>query len=399
MPRKTIEQPTGVMEREFDEADNVSGGDGELVFAQAFLGEEFDEAEPQLKDLKEVDLLSDDEIYDALHNQGQDGEEFDNPTQIHRQYMREIEKFPLLELEQEKAVTRKVWKGLQAEKILASGKVIGKGERKALEQDRSDLEENMELLARSNLRLVVSIAKRYYSKHLTLLDLIGEGNIGLCKAMHGFEPERGFKFSTYATHWIRQGIRRSFINSGHDIRIPVHMYEKLEDLVRVRKDLLVELKRNPTENELFQCLNTELKEPVSEKAFQQLLYWEGMQNSAVSLNWRVDDRDDAGEFGDFVPDETVATPEEASDKIALKETLERFIATLDGRRQRIFRLYHGLEDGMKWTHEDISEDPKVLVTRERVRQLLKDMKKKLITWDRGNGDTLRSYVVSAKKRK
>ncbi|NLK28835.1 MAG: RNA polymerase sigma factor RpoD [Clostridiales bacterium] len=245
-------------------------------------------------------------------------------------YLKEIGKYPLLSTEDEIELSKKIEKGD---------------------------EEAKNKLAESNLRLVVSIAKRYVGRGLSFLDLIQEGNLGLIKAVEKFDYTKGFKFSTYATWWIRQAITRSIADQSRTIRIPVHMSEIINRTYRVSRDLLQTLGREPSEQELSEALGL----PV-EKVREVLK----VSTDPVSLDTPIGEEDDS-HLGDFIQDDTVMGPEEAASYAILRDQISKLLDTLTEREQRVLILRFGLQDGRSRTLEEVGKE--FHVTRERIRQI------------------------------
>ncbi len=247
-----------------------------------------------------------------------------------RMYLKEIGKVPLLTAEEEIA--------------LAKGMENGD-------------EESKRRLAEANLRLVVSIAKRYVGRGMLFLDLIQEGNLGLIKAVEKFDFRKGFKFSTYATWWIRQAITRAIADQARTIRIPVHMVETINKLIRVSRQLLQELGRDPSADELAR----EMQMPV-EKVRDIMK----IAQEPVSLETPIGEEDDS-HLGDFIPDDDIPSPAEAAAFTLLKEQLMEVLDSLTDREEKVLRLRFGLDDGRARTLEEVGKE--FNVTRERIRQI------------------------------
>ena len=285
--------------------------------------EGIDEEEPDIEDLKEVEDIK----LDDINFSDFDGVNVDDPV---RMYLKEIGRIPLLTYEEETELAKKV-----------------------LEGD----EEAKKKLSESNLRLVVSIAKKYVGRGMLFLDLIQEGNMGLIKAVEKFDYKKGYKFSTYATWWIRQAITRSIADQARTIRIPVHMVETINKLIRTSRHLLQRLGREPSPEELAE----ELEMPVEKVAEIQKI-----AQDPVSLETPIGEEDDS-HLGDFIQDDDSPAPHDAAAYTLLKEQLEEVMNTLTPREAKVLKLRFGLEDGKARTLEEVGREFEV--TRERIRQI------------------------------
>uniref|UniRef100_UPI0040256E3D RNA polymerase sigma factor RpoD n=1 Tax=Roseburia inulinivorans TaxID=360807 RepID=UPI0040256E3D len=294
-----------------------------------------------------------------------DGVSIEDPV---RMYLKEIGKVPLLSAEEEIELAKNMEAGAVAkEKItILKGREENateeelaeiKEEIKNLQKDLDAGDEAKKRLAEANLRLVVSIAKRYVGRGMLFLDLIQEGNLGLIKAVEKFDYRKGYKFSTYATWWIRQAITRAIADQARTIRIPVHMVETINKLIRVSRQLLQELGREPSPEEIA----VEMNMPV--ERVREILK---ISQEPVSLETPIGEEEDS-HLGDFIQDDNVPVPADAAAFTLLKEQLEEVLGTLTDREQKVLTLRFGLEDGRARTLEEVGKE--FNVTRERIRQI------------------------------
>ncbi len=285
-----------------------------------------------------------------------------------RMYLKEIGKVPLLSADEEIELAQNMEDGAVAtEKInVLKGRLDGaseeekaeiKQEIKTLQRDVDKGADAKKRLAEANLRLVVSIAKRYVGRGMLFLDLIQEGNLGLIKAVEKFDYKKGYKFSTYATWWIRQAITRAIADQARTIRIPVHMVETINKLIRVSRQLLQELGREPSPEEIAK----EMSMPVDR--VREILK---ISQEPVSLETPIGEEEDS-HLGDFIKDDNVPVPADAAAFTLLKEQLEEVLGTLTEREQKVLTLRFGLEDGRARTLEEVGKE--FNVTRERIRQI------------------------------
>ncbi len=282
-----------------------------------------DMEEPDIEDLEEVEDIK----LDDINTMNLEGVSIDDPV---RMYLREIGKIPLLTYEEELE--------------LAKGVLAGD-------------EEAKQKLAESNLRLVVSIAKKYVGRGMLLLDLIQEGNMGLIKAVEKFDYTKGYKFSTYATWWIRQAITRAIADQARTIRIPVHMVETINRLIRTSRHLLQQLGREPTVEEIAH----EMEIPV-----EKVVEIQKIAQDPVSLETPIGEEDDS-HLGDFIQDDDSPAPQDSAAYTLLREQLEDVMNTLTPREAKVLKLRFGLEDGKARTLEEVGKE--FMVTRERIRQI------------------------------
>jgi len=305
--------------------EDVLNQDGDVEEVTVAVGSVIEPEEPAAEDLEEVDtdedLLSQEQYFD------------DASDDSVRLYLREIGKIPLLTSEEELAL---------AHRVVA-------GEKRAKDK-----------MAEANMRLVVSIAKRYSGRGLDFLDLIQEGNTGLLRAVEKFDPDKGFKFSTYATWWIRQAITRAIADQARTIRIPVHMVETINKLLRTQRRMTQELNREPSIEELAKELEMEP---------DKVEYVMKIKQDITSLDAGVgrDGDDEDSVLRDFIEDEDGTTPEESAASQLLKEQVQSILSTLSDREQKIIKMRFGLENGKSHTLEEVGQE--FAVTRERIRQI------------------------------
>ena len=294
-----------------------------------------------------------------------DGVSVEDPV---RMYLKEIGKVPLLNAEEEIELAQQMEAGQVASEKIS---ILKKRMDGATEEEIAELKEEIaqlqkdvdagadakKRLAEANLRLVVSIAKRYVGRGMLFLDLIQEGNLGLIKAVEKFDYRKGYKFSTYATWWIRQAITRAIADQARTIRIPVHMVETINKLIRVSRQLLQELGREPSPEEIAEEMNM----PVDR--VREILK---ISQEPVSLETPIGEEEDS-HLGDFIKDDNVPVPADAAAFTLLKEQLEEVLGTLTEREQKVLTLRFGLEDGRARTLEEVGKE--FNVTRERIRQI------------------------------
>lgn len=294
---------------------------------------------PETGEVEVLEKATDDELPDETDEVDEVDEEVDVDLSVPegvgiddpvRMYLKEIGRVPLLSAEEEIELAKRMEQGDDAAK---------------------------RRLAEANLRLVVSIAKRYVGRGMLFLDLIQEGNLGLIKAVEKFDYVKGFKFSTYATWWIRQAITRAIADQARTIRIPVHMVETINKLIRVSRQLLQELGREPSPEEIANQMDI----PV--ERVREIMK---IAQEPVSLETPIGEEEDS-HLGDFIPDEDAPAPSEAASFILLKEQLEEVLETLTPREEKVLRLRFGLDDGRTRTLEEVGQE--FGVTRERIRQI------------------------------
>ena len=274
---------------------------------------------------------SEDTPIDAINLSVPDGVSSDDPVRL---YLKEIGKYPLLTTEEEIALAKQIAEGTPEEQAAAKKK-----------------------LSEANLRLVVSIAKRYVGRGMQFLDLIQEGNLGLIKAAEKFDYTKGYKFSTYATWWVRQAINPAIADQARTIRIPVHMVETINKLIRVNRQLAQELGRDPTPAEIAKEMG------ISESKVREIIK---IAQEPVSLETPIGEEEDS-HLGDFIEDENAPAPAEVASNAMMREQLQEVLHTLTPREEKVIRLRFGLEDGQAHTLEEVGKE--FNVTRERIRQI------------------------------
>ena len=312
-----------------------------------------DDAEPPLEAMEDI---SEEEIVDP--NSMVDSFGTDDPV---RMYLKEIGKVNLLSSDEEIELAQAMDAGNAAKEQLAelqaAGEEIPAEVQAELDKAIKKGERAKQRLAEANLRLVVSIAKRYVGRGMQFLDLIQEGNLGLIKAVEKFDYTKGYKFSTYATWWIRQAITRAIADQARTIRIPVHMVETINKVIRVSRQLLQELGHDPTPEEIAE----EMSMPV--ERVREILK---IAQEPVSLETPIGEEEDS-HLGDFIPDEDASEPAEAASFTLLKEQLVEVLSTLTPREEKVLKLRFGIEDGRTRTLEEVGKE--FNVTRERIRQI------------------------------
>ncbi len=338
---------------ESEEYDNVikALNENDINVSEDFSYEEDSKEPTSLHDVEEVDISTFDQLPASV--------KVDDPV---RMYLKDIGKIPLLSIDEETELAKLVVDGREAKRKV--------DEIESDDQNTVSVEEFEELLelvdkahdakdklVNANLRLVVSIAKRYLGRGLQFLDLIQEGNMGLIKAVDKFDHQKGFKFSTYATWWIRQAITRAVADQARTIRIPVHMVETINKLVRIQRQLVQELSREPSPQEVAERMD------ISVEKVQQI---QKIAQEPISLESPVGEEEDSN-LGDFISDPHALDPYEYTAKMKLREELDEVLGTLTEREERVLRLRFGLIDGRQRTLEEVGKE--FNVTRERIRQI------------------------------
>ena len=319
------------------------------AFIEGEVDEEFEDLATAVEN--EIKVADFDDIVSLSYNA-------DDPVKM---YLRDIGQIDLLSITQEIELARTVQEGVASQQKLESFQKAGKT---LSSEEMRDLNNKVEkgilardMLIESNLRLVVSIAKRYLNRGLPFLDLIQEGNMGLIKAVYKFDPTKGFKFSTYATWWIRQSITRAIADQGRTIRIPVHMVETINKLMRITRKLTQEKRREPTPEEIA----AEMK--ISVEKVQQI---QKIAQEPISIDSTVGEEEDSS-LADFISDQNTKNPLEFTEERAFREEIEAVLQTLTPREEKVIRLRYGLDDNRSRTLEEVGREFRV--TRERIRQI------------------------------
>ena len=337
------------MDRIYDSLETL----GIEVGTEDFLADISDDIEPPMEEIAEIE---EEELVDP--NTLVDSFNIDDPV---RMYLKEIGRVPLLSADEEVALATAMSAGRAAqERIDQAGETEEPISDEEMAQLKADIKEGnkaKQKLAEANLRLVVSIAKRYVGRGMLFLDLIQEGNLGLIKAVEKFDYTKGYKFSTYATWWIRQAITRAIADQARTIRIPVHMVETINKVIRVSRQLLQQLGHDPSPEEI----SAEMGMPVDK--VREILK---IAQEPVSLETPIGEEEDS-HLGDFIPDEGASEPSEAASFTLLKEQLVDVLSTLTPREEKVLKLRFGIEDGRTRTLDEVGKE--FNVTRERIRQI------------------------------
>ena len=347
-----MELGTEQMDKIYDTLENL---EIETV-GEDYIPELPDDVEPPIEEIQEIEEITEEELVDP--NAMMDTFGTDDPV---RMYLKEIGKVNLLTSEEEVELAQTMTAGAQAQQqlddMLQAGEEISDEVYAELKKTIKKGEKARQRLAEANLRLVVSIAKRYVGRGMQFLDLIQEGNLGLIKAVEKFDYVKGFKFSTYATWWIRQAITRAIADQARTIRIPVHMVETINKVIRVSRQLLQELGHDPSPEEIAEEMNM----PVDK--VREIMK---IAQEPVSLETPIGEEEDS-HLGDFIPDEGASEPSEAASFTLLKEQLVDVLSTLTPREEKVLKLRFGIEDGRTRTLEEVGKE--FNVTRERIRQI------------------------------
>lgn len=322
-------------------------------------GDELDEDDLNEDDLNDEDLDEEDSIAEEI---SQLEKTFANASHAKindpvKMYLKEIGQIPLLDPKEEPIIARQIQEGEQAKEDIKNPDLSDE-EKKKLAKIIADGEEAKQTLISSNLRLVVSIAKKYVGRGMLFLDLIQEGNCGLIKAVEKFDYTKGFKFSTYATWWIRQSITRAIADQARTIRIPVHMVETINKLTRIQRQLVQDLGRDPMPEEIAEKMENISAEKVRE--IQKIAL------DPVSLETPIGEEDDS-HLGDFIEDKDTLSPDDYTNNQLLKDEINAVLQGLTEREEKVLRLRFGLLDGRTCTLEEVGKE--FNVTRERIRQI------------------------------
>ena len=308
------------------------------------------------------DEPSDDELLagyflDVINVQDNGSDNYVSTGDLIKSYLNDISKIPLLDFQMEVECAKSIQIGNKAEAKLTKRSDLSEEEIKYYEDLSSKGIEARQLLIESNLRLVVSIAKHFINRGLTLMDLIQEGNIGLIRAVYKYDPSKGFRFSTYATWWIRQAISRATADKGRIVRLPVHMVDAVNKMNKDKSALIQKLQREPTNEELAEYMGIEVS---------KLDYIIQISQETLSLDQTIDD-DEEGSLGELISDNSFISPSEYFENQMYKQRIDKMLKTLNPREERIIRLRYGLEDNIIHTLEEIGKE--YGITRERVRQI------------------------------
>ena len=322
-------------------------------------GDELDEDDLNEDDLNDEDLDEEDSIAEEISQlektiANASHAKINDPVKM---YLKEIGQIPLLDPKEEPIIARQIQEGEQAKEDIKNPDLSDK-EKKKLAKIIADGEEAKQTLISSNLRLVVSIAKKYVGRGMLFLDLIQEGNCGLIKAVEKFDYTKGFKFSTYATWWIRQSITRAIADQARTIRIPVHMVETINKLTRIQRQLVQDLGRDPMPEEIAEKMENISAEKVRE--IQKIAL------DPVSLETPIGEEDDS-HLGDFIEDKDTLSPDDYTNNQLLKDEINAVLQGLTEREEKVLRLRFGLLDGRTRTLEEVGKE--FNVTRERIRQI------------------------------
>lgn len=366
---KSKEQNTDVSQKQFLDAVSALNLDDDTLddlynwidenMIEFIDGDELDEDDLNEDDLNDEDLGEEDSIAEEI---SQLEKTFANASHAKindpvKMYLKEIGQIPLLDPKEEPIIARQIQEGEQAKEDIKNPD-LSEEEKKKLAKIIADGEEAEQTLISSNLRLVVSIAKKYVGRGMLFLDLIQEGNCGLIKAVEKFDYTKGFKFSTYATWWIRQSITRAIADQARTIRIPVHMVETINKLTRIQRQLVQDLGRDPMPEEIAEKMENISAEKVRE--IQKIAL------DPVSLETPIGEEDDS-HLGDFIEDKDTLSPDDYTNNQLLKDEINAVLQGLTEREEKVLRLRFGLLDGRTRTLEEVGKE--FNVTRERIRQI------------------------------